>query len=260
MNAITLTGAASVAVSISPDATQHRDQTLAGFPVSTITTPAELTQIKAAIQVLKAMARDVENTRVAIKAEPLRITREIDDHAKGFTAPILTRIRELEDAANAYARQQAEEQRKREEEARKIREAEEKRIRDEARAKADAEAKARAEAEAQRKAQDVDKPETHVNPFAAVREAIEREQAVEKAQEEVEVKVAQAVAAITVAAPAVATRTVWRWIVTDALAFANAHPELVTITPKARELNALVNGGAREIKGVKIYSETEAKL
>jgi chemotaxis protein histidine kinase CheA len=259
VNALIVTGAASVTVAPNAEALGHRDAHItAAKSIVTVATPADLQGLKITVNALKTVMRDAERNRVEVKSEPLRITQEIDRVAKEFSAPLQAEIARLEALANGYAREQARIQAEAEAKARAEREAEQRRI-DEQLA---------AERKAIREKQEVDERERLAKQataapapsFAAARAAL----AAQQAEQAAEAKAAQEREAVAqravVAAPAVAVKTEWRWKVTDALAFANAHPTLVTITPNTRDVNALVASGAREIAGLHIFEEVRAKL
>lgn len=259
MNSLTVTGAASVTVAPNADALAHRDSYIASARVITsVASPEDLQSLKLSVQALKTIVKDAEKNRVEVKSEPLRITQEIDRVAKEFAAPLQSEITRLEGLANAYTREQLRIQQEAQRKAQEIRAAEEHRIAAEAEAERNALREAREKEERERQAAQA--AEVRPNAFGAARAAI----AAQQAEDAIEVKAAQQIAQVQqrteIASPAIAVKSDWKWSVVDALAFANAHPTLVTITPNTREVNALVASGAREIAGLKVWEEVRAKL
>lgn len=93
---------------------------------------------------------------------------------------------------------------------------------------------------------------------ASARLEVEAEAAVQHGEARAEAARLAAMSEVMVAAQAPTTKTVWKWEVVDALKLATAHPNLVTITPKAREIDAQIKAGVRDIPGLRM--STERKL
>lgn len=259
MNALIVTGAASVTVAPNAEALGHRDaHVTAARAILTVATPADLQGLKITVNALKTVMRDAERNRVEVKSEPLRITQEIDRVAREFSAPLQEEIARLEKLANAYAAEQRRIQAEAEAKAMAEREAEERRIAERLAAERKA-IREKQEAEERERAAKV-AASAPAPSFASARAALAAQQAEEAAEAKAAKEREAAAQRAVVAAPAVAVKTDWKWKVTDALAFANAHPTLVTITPNTRDVNALVASGAREIAGLHIYEEVRAKL
>ena len=270
MNALTITGASQVTVTPNPEVIAFRDsQLVTTRAVTSITTPAVYSTVGMMVRNLKQLGREIENARKEVKSEPLKITKLIDQIASEASAPIESEVNRLEKLANDYAREQARIQAEAEQRARKEREAAEAVI---AAEKAAAQRKIREEHEAKLKAEAEEKARiaaasakpVDVDAFAEIKAQMKAEQELAKREAEVNRIAAEQAAEVAsrtvVAPPSIAAKTVWRWIVTDAIALAKARPDLVTITAKTREINALVNGGERTIAGLSITQEVEAKL
>lgn len=270
MNALTITGASQVTVTPNPEVIAFRDsQLVATRAITSITTPAVYSTVGMMVRNLKQLGREIENARKEVKAEPLKITKLIDQIASEASAPIEVEVARLEKLANDYAREQARIQAEAEQRARQEREAAAALI---AKEQAEAQRKIREEHEAKLKAEAEEKARIAaasekpvvVDAFAAVKAEIKAEQDLAARQAEVDriaaEKAAEVASRIVVAPPSIAAKTVWRWIVQDVVALAKSRPDLVTITPKTREINALVNGGERTIAGLSITQEVEAKL
>lgn len=267
MNALQVIGAASVKVQIDTSAASFRDVAVSDSSrITQVTNAGEYGAITATIRNLKALERQVEAARKAVKEEPLRITREIDDTAKSFVAPVTAEVSRLESLANAYAREQARTQAEAEAKARAERqrierEAEEKRI-EAIKAQREAEEKQRREQEEARKVAALAHPEApapKANPFADIAAQIKSEQEQERIARETEASKAAALASVIVPVASVATKMVTRWEVLDLVAFAIANPSLVTITPKIREIDREVKAG-KVLANLKVWQEVEAKL
>lgn len=250
MNAITLRGYDRVEVPPTPpEVLAARDELVA--KVSTFTsvkTQADHDRLKELEEKMEQTCRVVEGARVALTEGPLKTQRDLMTAKKTFCGPLeaaVAKCRELRKRFNLAlqeARDKAELERlAAERKAREATEREEKRIRDEAAAKL--------------KEIEAAKPAFGGNPFAAVAAAIQIEQAAQKA-------IAQAQPApVAVAMPAapIPLKKVWKWEVTNIGVFSNRHPELVTITPKIREIQKQIDAGIREMDGLKIWEEKELR-
>jgi hypothetical protein len=271
VNALIVTGAQSVRVTLNPEIITFRDTQLGvSAQLTTIAGMSEFAIVRQRIAALKDLAKEAESSRVAVKAEPLRITREIDAEAGAFTSPITVEIKRLEKLANEYAAKveaeriaaKIEAERKRSEEERKIREqqaAELNRIRCEqelARRKKEEDERAAREA-AKASQAPATAPWPIANPFAALTQEIKTEAAIEAVKREAEAKLA-AVAQVAVVAPTMPVKREQRWEVVDLSALAKARPDLVVITASTAKINAAVKA-CGEIPGLRIWEEVVAK-
>ena len=272
MSALVLCGAQAVTVTQDPGSIAERDKLIARSKlVETITNQAQYEACREAVRSLKKWRAGVESDRVAVKAEPLRVTREIDALAGAVTKPAQTEETRAHALAEAWA---IEQDRIREEAARKAK-AEADRIAKEAADKLAAEQKAIRDEQA-RKQKEIDdaalaaaKQATTAEDarkarMAALRASMEAEEQAEAA--EARAKVAAANRATESAAMTVAPaggpsplKMVWKWEVTELLEFAHQNPELVNIVPKVREIDALIRAGVRKITGLQIWEEKELK-
>jgi hypothetical protein len=259
VNALIVTGAQSVRVTLNPEIITFRDTQLGvSAQLTTITGISEFAIVRQRIAALKDLAKEAESSRVAVKAEPLRITREIDAEAGAFTSPITAEIKRLEKLANEYAAKveaerraaQIEAERKRIEEERKIREEQEAALRKIQEEKSALEAAKASQAPATAQG-------TIANPFAALTQEIKTEAAIEAVKRESEAKLA-AVAQVAVVAPTMPVKREQRWEVVDINALAKARPDLVVVAVATAKINAAVKA-CNEIPGLRIWEEVVAK-
>lgn len=192
------------------------------------------------------LLKECEKARKQIKAPVLQLCDEIDSQANLFSADLVnhsTRIRGLIGSYNARV-----------EEARRV--AERKRQEELARIERE---RVAAEAEAKRKADEALKA-------AATPE--QAETAVVAAEAEVKRVEAQAVqqAALAPVAPRVAriagvsVKSVWLFEVVDINELHKSNPQFVTLIAKAREINAAISAGSRNIPGLRIWEEKGVKV
>jgi len=188
-------------------------------------------------QLCEPLERETARTRVLRKAFNERIERERAEAARKAKAEA---DRLTKEAADKLA---AEQKAIRDEQARKQKEIDDAAL---------AAAKVATTADDARKAR-----------MAALRASMEAEEQAEAAEARVKVAAANratehAVIANTSPVPS-ALRDKWKWKVTDAAKLAQANPELVTIIPKAREIDAQIRAGVRKIDGLEIWEERELK-
>lgn len=243
MSSLVLRGTESLGIDIATSAVEHRDSSLVLTRALTyVTQAAEAKVVVDAIRDLRAIQKAVETDRTDVKRPILELGRKIDTVAKEFVGPIDAEVNRLQILLSKYqselARLAKEEEAKRQAEIQAAREAE-------AKARQEAEA---ARLKAEREAADIAaKAATEdADPFAAAESQAAAKRAAEigmekarAAAEAARQAIAAAAAAPSVIAPAPAGMTVRRepnFEVTDALKLANARPDLVTITPKAREI------------------------
>lgn len=251
--------AAEFGVTVAPDAVAKRDALLdEAYGFEAIANEIDYSAAGGFLADAKALIRAVEAARTAAKAPVLEAGKKIDATAKDFTAKLEAEIARVGKIVLGYQEEQhrkaAEAERKAREEAARLErerlaaEAEARRREEEARA--EAERKRREAEEADRRAQQTG--ELALDAVAANAQA-EAEAAAKAAAE------AAAQAAAAAAAPVVVPlvvvpppppklaglrqREVWVFDVTDPLALATQRPDLVTITPKTREITAALDKG-----------------
>lgn len=192
------------------------------------------------------LLKECEKARKQIKQPVLDLGRDIDSKADAFSSDLQKhsdRIRGLIGSYNARVEEaQRIAERKRQEELARI---ERERI--------------AAEAEAKRKADEALKaaasPEQAETAVAAAEAEVKR----------VETHAAQQ-AALAPVVPRVATISgvsvapVWKFEVVDVNELHKANPQFVTLTHKAREINAAISAGARNIPGLRIWEEKGVKV
>jgi len=264
-----LTGISSAVVTASQDAVDARDSALADASLITrVTSPASLASAVETQRDLKRIAKSAEDSRVAIKAPVLEITRKIDAAAAEFSEPLKAEIARINTLLTGYqveqeriareeaqkrdaelARQRAEEAKRAAEAARLEREAREKQEAAERAAREATNAEARAAAEKARKAAEAERAE-----LARKAEA----EALAAAQEQ-----ARTLAAMPVAAPKPAGMSAsapWTFEVTDLAALQKAEPNLVEVTVRKSSVLARIREGVREIPGLRIFQETRVTV
>lgn len=266
MNALQLIGQQSV--EIIPDAIGHRDSLVAAAAAIT-QVEDELDQHEAAeaLKSLKEVAKTVEEGRVAVKAKPLDLTRQIDSIASGFVAPIKSEIERLGAILAAFTRRQREaaeaEERARQaaisEEKRKAAEAE--RIRKEADAAAQrAVDEAKRKAEAEFLAEDpADAEKAKAEAAAAQAQAEEQARKANEAKAAAEaaeaVRLKSMVTTKAVKPPAMAglrLQEVWEFEVLDVHALLRDHPNLVDLVPKGGEIKKALKAGST-LSGIRAW-------
>lgn len=270
MNALTIQGVQSVQIACDPAVLVLRTgQLVTARKITSITTASEYEIAAMVIKSLKGFTSTIEASRKAIKAEPLKITRQIDEIAETTAAPVEEEIKRLSCLRNEFAVLEAQRQaqiQRDAEAARRKREAEIEAARQAELARIKAEHEAKAKAEAEERAKQAKENEDAFAQIKAERlaeqakaraeaELLQAQQRAEQAAADAKRKAEQA----AVVAPSTAVKTVWRWYVRDVAKLAQAKPDLVTIEPKTREINALVNAGARDIPGLEIREEVLAK-
>lgn len=230
---LTLTGLQAATVDISSEAALHRDNLIYQARRITAVTTAEEARLAAeTLKSVKAFTRTIEDTRKIVKEPVLALGRKVDDVAKDMTLTLEAEAGRISKALGAY---QAEEQRKADEARRKAEE-EERRIREEtARKLQEAEMTSRTDAQLERK---VEKIET-------------------KAFEQI----AEVKAGVAVATPiaGTATRRDVCFEVTNIAELYQAAPHLVTLTPNATAIKAVLKANPHmQIPGLKHWTEAKA--
>lgn len=264
---------AEVQVAIQPEAIEQRDDLLQiAAQVREITDDASQSAAVSVMRSLKGMIKAVEDSRKAVKAPVLDIGRTIDGIAAEFVGLVekeSTRLNGLLSDYQAKARKAAEEaerlrqaELKRQTEERERLEAEQRKLEADARAAAEA---ARLAAEAEFLADEPNEATSLAAAAAAEALRVEREKlaAVEAAR-----RAAEADRLRVLATPArqadkpkgVSVSDVWRFEVLDLDALMKARRDLVRVEPNKEAINDAMRRGAREIPGLRIYSETVANV
>jgi len=269
MTTLQLTGIATATVTASQEAIDARDSALADASLITrVTSPASLASAVETQRDLKRIAKSAEDSRVAIKAPVLEITRRIDAAAAEFSEPLKAEINRINGLLTGYqeeqnriareeatkreaelARQRAEEAKRASEAARLEREFLQKQEAAERQAREATNADARAAAEKARQAAESQRAE--------LAKKAERD-AVLAAQEQ-----ARTLATMPVAAPRPAGMSAtapWTFEVTDLAALQAAEPNLVEVTVRRSSVLARIREGTREIPGLRIFQETKVTV
>lgn len=185
---------------------------------------------------IDGLIKQVEASRVDVKSGPLELCKRIDGIAKSATSDLSVEKERLKTILATYQRKLDEEER--------------------ARKKAEQERLAAIELErlaALRKAEEAAKALAPQEAAKVVAKAeAESTKAAQQAQQQV------LAAAPVVRKPENTTiRRPWRYEILDLNALHKAHPELVDLTPRARDILNRINAGAREIPGLRIYQAVE---
>lgn len=233
---------------------------------------------------LAGAIKDCEKSRKAVKAPVLKLGEEIDNQAKLFSLDLENQSKRIRGLVGAYNARVEEEQRqaerKRQEELARI---ERERIESERRAQEEAarieQERLAAEAEAKRKADEAFASAKSLEQAEVAARAAEdaAKQAEAKAKREAqaaeEARLATARALDQQSASALAIRSakaatisgvsvapVWKFEVVDVNELHKNNPQFVTLTHKAREINAAIAAGARNIPGLRIWEEKGVKV
>lgn len=261
---------AEFGISVAPSAVVRRDSLLdEAYGFETVSNEIDYEAAGGFVRDAKALVRDVEAARTACKAPVLEAGKKIDATAKDFTAKLEAEIARVGKLVIGYQEEQrrkaAEIERKAREEAARIERerlaAEAEARRKEEAARAEAERKAREAEEADRRAQQTG--ELALDAVAANAQAAA--EAAAKAAAEAAAQAAAAAAAPVVAPVVVVPpppprlaglrqREVWVFDVIDAMALATQRPDLVTITPKTREITAALDKG-ETVPGIRARKE-----
>jgi DNA polymerase III gamma/tau subunit len=259
VNTLSVIGLSAVTITISPDSFAVRDERVAlAKTIEQVTSVDELNAAVDCLRRLRALAKETEESRVAVKAPVLEMGKRIDSIAKDFVATITPEADRISRLVTAYQIEQDRIAREAEAQRQKaIREAQEaeRRAREEAererqrieREAAEAKAKAQREAEAEKaKANNLFEGAMADAERKRAEEAVEKARREALAAEQQRIEQARAASVQVASSPVVApvkvagTRKLRepKYEITDLPAFAAAHPELVTITPNHREIIA----------------------
>lgn len=244
---LSISGIQAPSVQITPEALRSKGVTIESC--ATVTKVENEFDAEVAGTVLVEVAgllKDCERARKQIKQPVLDLCRAIDSTAEAFTADLekhSARIRNLIGAYNARVEEeQRRVERKRQEELARI---------ERERIAAEAEAKRKAN-EALKAAASPEQAETAVVAAEAEVKRVETNAAQQAALAPVVPRVA-AIAGVSVA-------LVWKFEVLDVNELHKANPQFVTLTHKAREINAAISAGARNIPGLRIWEEKGVKV
>lgn len=228
----------SPTLGLAPEATAERDRLLAIAvkAVKPIDSAENCLRKEAVLADMQSFQRKIEALRKEAKDPALQIGKRIDAMARELTDPLDEHITRLKHACGAF---RAEEARKAEE-ARRAREEEVRKAQEEVMRKAKAEQE---RIEAERRAAD-EKAAAAKNELERAKAEAERQRLADEQAKALRAAEAQAKAAadaiVPVAAPAKRTGTQLKrsveFTVTDVLALAKAHPELVEIKPRDGEI------------------------
>ena len=263
MSAITTQGVTGVTIAIEPEFYALRSSALAeSETVQAVTSPLAQRFAVESLRSLRALAKQVEDSRQAVKAPVLDLGKRIDATAKAAVETLSAEIDRITGLLNAY-------------------ESEQRRIDAEAEAKRLAEERERQRIEAERTAviererlaaekaqRDAEAAARNASTAAERAKAQQEAQAVREVQRIAELKrqaeqeaaklAAIAAAPVVMAAPkpeGMRVNTPWTFDVLDAAALYKARPELCNITPKRAEILTLIRAGSREIPGLAIRQE-----
>jgi len=106
INALAVTGLATAAITLAPGAEAHRASLLKTSSAITDVDEFTLDAASDALKLLQETARAVEKQRVKEKAPALDFGRQIDDCAKGYTAPINAEADRLSRLIGGYMAEQ----------------------------------------------------------------------------------------------------------------------------------------------------------
>jgi hypothetical protein len=106
INALAVTGLATAAITLAPGAEAHRASLLTLSKAITEVDEFTLDAASDALKLLQETARAVEKQRVKEKAPALDFGRQIDDCAKGYTAPINAEADRLSRLIGGYMAEQ----------------------------------------------------------------------------------------------------------------------------------------------------------
>ena len=283
MNTLTITGLDKPLVQLSPGALLQKITALeACNDVQTIKNTLDVEIASNVLRDVAGLIKECERTRVKVKAPVLDLSRQIDDVARTYSEDLEKQSRRIKGLVGSYHDRLEEEQRaaerKRQEELARI---ERERLESERRAAAEAARIERerlaAEAEARRVAMEAARKASSIEDAEAAAQAADA--AAKKAAEEARLA-AEALAlkqhaeslerakqAASVAPVAriekqegLSVKSVWRFEVTDLDELHKYNPVLVTLTPKTREINAVIADGARSIPGLRIWEEKGVKV
>ena len=289
MNLI-VTNIAAPIIAISEDAVARRDSLLGSVAfLLSVGDAAELAVASESLRELKTHIKEVEDSRVAVKAPVIEAGRLIDGLAKDHTAPVLAEVDRIDllirDYRTAEAQRVAQEndrrRREQEEADRKLREEQERIAREQREAEAKAE---RERQEAARKLREAEEaalaPQREAEAQAARERAakLRQEQEAAEAQRKIDADNRQreldeaaalhsarqqqiAPAATLTAVKGQSVKTVVRFEVTDGPLLYRSHPECFDLKERRSIIQAEISAGrwtvAKHPMGVRVYEEID---
>jgi len=231
-NALALLGD-GYTLSITADATLAKAVLLSeSASVKAVTTPTDYDTAQATLSALAAMRIAVDKSREAVKAPVLDLGRRIDSTARDFVAEIAAEESRIRGILGAYATEQAR--------IRAEQEAKAKAAAQEAeRLKREAEAEARRAEEQAARAESLKTEAARTRANNAAEEARNRAVEANRAAQDKQTEVLEAMLAPTPATPA-GVREELDYEVTDIAALYKAAPHLVELTPRRKEILAVL--------------------
>jgi len=286
VSTLTIAGLQSPCVALSRDAIIAKSIVIDACKlVVTVTSDEQAKIAGSALVDIAGLVKECEKSRKTVKDPILTLGRQIDEVAKEYSTALeleSTRIRGLVGAYNAKveeerrlaeAKRQAELQRienERIEAERKQREEAARIERERVAAEQEANRKAYEALEAAKTKEDAGKVEEALrieseraaaaaesNRIAAEKEAKERADQFERLRQQA---ILDGARSKPVAVEGVSVSSVWKYEVTDIRKVYTFNPELVELTPKAREINAAIKAGHRNIPGLRIWEEKGVKV
>lgn len=200
---------------------------------------------------LKKLAKQVEASRVEVKAPVIKLGRDIDAIAEKYVSQIEAEVTRIEKTLiRPYVQAEAEKA----ERSRRLAEglAEKKRQREQAEARAADEDRQRLEREAAQTTNAAEALELHQQ---AARKAQQAEAATQRADDVQAKPTAEAPKA-----EKMTVRKVTRYEVLDVKALYAARPALCTLEPSASAINAELRAGMRECPGLRIWEEIDTTV
>ena len=247
MSTLTITGIDKPLVQLSPDALHVKMLAISACnDVKAVENELDLEISANVLRDVAKLTKDCEAARVKIKAPVLDLARQIDDVAKTYSRDLEFQSGRIRSLVGSYHARKEEEQRaaerKRQEELARIE-----------RERVAAEAKAKREADEALKA--AASPE-QAEAAVVTAEAEVKRVTVESAQQIATVPQVPRVAAIA----GVSVKSVWVFEVVDIDELHKHNPQFITLTHKAREINAAISAGHRSIPGLRIWEEKGVKV
>ncbi len=268
MNALQLSNFGAVEIIQNANADQRKQEALKESKlVDSVNDSTTETACVFALRGINTLLKLGESSRVEVKAPVLALAKKIDDVAKSFCAGPDEEKTRLEKLLSKHQS----EQRRIQQEAESKRQAEIQRIENERRAAARAEQDRLDAIEAAEQARikalqaEAKSKEDRIAANKAIVAEAERKERVRVAQEEAErlqrlKPVVVAVVAPVVKPAGVTTREVWKFEVTNIHALYAAFPGLVKMEPCVNSINHIIREGARELPGLRIWSETQSTV
>lgn len=247
MSALSISGVQSPAVQITDAALRAKGVALESCRlVATVNDEFEAEVAGTTLVEVAGLLKECEKSRKQIKQPILDLSRAIDSTAEAFSADLQKHSDRIRGLIGAYRARVEEQQRiaerKRQEELARI---------ERERLAAEVEAKRKAD-EALKAAATPEQAEAVVVTAEAEVKRVE----VQAAQQATQAPIVPRVAPIA----GVSVKSAWVFEVVDLDELHKANPQFVTLTPKAREINAAISAGARNIPGLRIWEGKEVRV